>query len=407
MGRQGARSTAPAAAQATAVSATTADTVAAERMLRMVAGSCAHPECVLREVVAQGSTVNDRALRPSVLITCTNPSCSAGPSMHDECFTKLQASLVRSMLSTLSSGFKDTYKSDEERHRLIWTNKYDLVRPLCRCACGQGYLRAHWDAPAARVVRVGDATPGGSDAAAAEEKREKHEAALRAKAVKEAEARAREREAKAREREEGRQRNQQRKAEKAREKRDGPRHVLGLEGEAGVWSIGGGFSDEAGNAPPPPPLPLPPPLPALFHAPSGASAHWGGAPPFGAPPFGGRSGMGGGHAAGMAAVAGLAWQPSPPLGAPMLPPSAPPVARPASFHLEKEAFPNLEREGVLAKLGIEPGGADLRDRRAAPIGTGASAASAGSASVSQHASAHHSARSLPHRCERLRVRERP
>jgi hypothetical protein len=395
MGRQG------------VASATTADTVAAERMLRMVAGSCAHPECVLREVVAQGSTVNDRALRPSVLITCTNPSCSAGPSMHDECFTKLQASLVRSMLSTLSSGFKDTYKSDEERHRLIWTSKYDLVRPHCRCACGQGYLRTHWDASAARVVRVGDATPGGSDAAAAEEKREKHEAALRAKAVKEAEIKAREREAKAREREEGRQRNQQRKAEKAREKRDGPRHVLGLEGVAGAWSIGGGFSDDAGNAPTPPPLPSPPPLPALFHAPSGASAHWGGAPPFGALPFGGRSGIGSGHAAGMAAVAGLTGQPSLPFGTPMLPPSAPPVARPASFHLEKEAFPNLAREAV------EPGRADLRDlrdlrdRSGAPIGTGASAATAGSASVSQHASAHHGVLSLPHRCERLRRRERP
>jgi hypothetical protein len=106
----------------------------------------------------------------------------------------------------------------------------------------------------------------------------------------------------------------------------------------------------------------------------------------------------------MAAVAGLTGQPSLPFGAPMLPPSAPPVARPASFHLEKEAFPNLAREAV------EPGRADLRDlrdRSGAPIGTGASAATAGSASVSLHASAHHGILSLPHRCERLRLRKRP
>ncbi len=335
--------------------ATSATSAAADRMLRMVAGSCAHPECVLREVVAHGGSIDDRTQRPSVLISCTNQSCSAGPSMHDECFTKLQASLVRNLLANRASGFQDTHRSEEERYRLLWTSKWDLVRPMCRCACGQGYLRAHWDSSTACVLRVGDAVPGAAgDTSAADEKRAKHEAALRAKAAKDAEAKAREREAKAREREEARERNQQRKAERERERREGPRPVRGVEGEAGGWSIAGGFADEAGYdmtmAPPPPPPAwlMPAPYAPSSHLPYamppavGPSAGWGGVPPLSSP-------GGGWPAGGWAATPGFppAGAPpsappgAPPLAAPALPPSAPRVARPASFHLESEAFPSI------------------------------------------------------------------
>ena len=74
---------------------------------------------------------------------------------------------------------------EEERHKAMFTTKYDLARPLCRCACGKGYLRPRLNGRA-NVVRVGDdPAPGGAAAglsAADLEKKKMHEAKLALKA---------------------------------------------------------------------------------------------------------------------------------------------------------------------------------------------------------------------------------
>lgn len=221
--------------------------------------------------------------------------------MHSECYDKLEQVLLRHM-ETLP-GNRRTFENLRlaDKIKSIWNLKYDMVRPKCRCACGQGYLRAEVLPNSTAVRRVGDDTTT-REATAAEERRAKIEAAMKAKAQHLAEAKAREREEKAREREEARQRNLLEKAEREQRKIEREKE-----------------REERANLPPAPPS-------------ASASFNWGAVAPEAQQP---------------AEFVSPAGQYVPYLqqrrdGAAPLPVLPPPAPRPApTFDLGNEAFPTL------------------------------------------------------------------
>ena len=135
---------------------------------------------------------------------------------------------------------------EEERHKAMFTTKWDLSRPFCRCACNKGYFKPRFNGRA-NVMRVGDDVNGGPSAAELE-RRAKVEAKVAAKAKADELAKAREKELKKKEIAEAQQRNAQRKEERKEWKAAGG----GAGGAGGSSSRGGGSRD----------LPKPTSLPA-------------------------------------------------------------------------------------------------------------------------------------------------
>ena len=212
-----------AASAASAASATSATCAQEDTRARMIVGSCTHHECSVRAAVvaalASGGEVCGRSIEPAVVTTCTSKDCTAGGVMHAECYARLEQVLLRHMETTNKRTFENLKMAD--KIKCLWGLKYDMVRPFCRCACGQGYLRAEAIPNHAAVRRVGD----NFSTSDAEERRAKLEVTLQAKAQQLADAKARDREEKAREREEGRQRNLQEKAWREQRRADREREL--------------------------------------------------------------------------------------------------------------------------------------------------------------------------------------
>ena len=167
--------------------------------------------------------------RPSgeaaVVTECTFKDCDAGGEMHADCFAKLEKTIMTGLCAIASNrggAFSDL--PEDEQRKAMFTTKWDLARPFCRCACGKGYMRPKLNGRA-HVVRVGEeqalATDSGSLSQADLEKKAKHEAKLAAKAKAEAEAKQREKERAAKEREIAKQEKAQRKEERERLAKEG------------------------------------------------------------------------------------------------------------------------------------------------------------------------------------------
>ena len=156
---------------------------------------------------------------------CTFKDCDAGGEMHADCFAKLEKTIMTGLCAIASNrggAFSDL--PEDEQRKAMFTTKWDLARPFCRCACGKGYMRPKLNGRA-HVVRVGEeqalATDSGSLSQADLEKKAKHEAKLAAKAKAEAEAKQREKERAVKEREIAKQEKAQRKEERERLAKEG------------------------------------------------------------------------------------------------------------------------------------------------------------------------------------------
>ena len=179
--------------------------------VKMLAGACTHPECLVKAnamAMIEGdgvvSSLRDSG-EPPVITECTFKECEAGNQMHSECFARLEKIVTAALCahaSNRSTGFADW--GVDERRKAMFTTKYDIVRPLCRCACGKGYLRPRLNGRA-NIVRVGDDPALGGTvsglSAADLEKKKMHEAKLTLRAKQEEEAKKKERERQAKERE--------------------------------------------------------------------------------------------------------------------------------------------------------------------------------------------------------------
>lgn len=320
-------------------------------------GQCSHPECVMKSEDRSASAAGSKH-QPAVLTECTFSNCTAGRWMHAECYERMESLLTRNLDRT-NRPFADLKPFEKIRH--MWTPglKYELVRPHCRCACGQGFLRVLLHPNAKHgVQREGDVD---DDLTASEKRKAKIEATLKVKAQREAEAKAKEREERSRLREEARERNQQRKEERKLRGADAERHsgsaraerlsanspTLGVQPEDDWWR-------EAGLQPPPPP-PQYMPMVALPQPPM--------------PPMAWGAGYDATPCCEWAPMTSGPWPPPPPPptfcpGPPVwrqdapLPvsPRAEPLAR--SFDLEKEAssFPALGGAPTVASGDGEAGG---------------------------------------------------
>ena len=156
--------------------------------LKMLVGTCTHPQCIVRANAVEALKAKKSVKRSegaAVYTDCQNPACPQGGEMHAECFEALERHLQRALVS--DGGRKKLAMSDQEAQKAIWTTKYTVIRKECRCACGKGFLRARVGANrASGVMRVGDSVE--SVLSAADEKKAKLEAELarKSEAVKKA-----------------------------------------------------------------------------------------------------------------------------------------------------------------------------------------------------------------------------
>ena len=70
-----------------------------------------------------------------VSMVCTWSECTVGGQMHKECYDKQE----KELLSLLMRSSKTIGQG--EMKKAMWTHKYDMVRPQCRCACSKGYFK--------------------------------------------------------------------------------------------------------------------------------------------------------------------------------------------------------------------------------------------------------------------------
>ena len=101
--------------------------------VKMACGTCCAPDClVLRRAMETGSNVSSGEF---VSMVCTWSECTVGGQMHKECYDKQE----KELLSLLMRSSKTIGQG--EMKKAMWTHKYDMVRPQCRCACSKGYFK--------------------------------------------------------------------------------------------------------------------------------------------------------------------------------------------------------------------------------------------------------------------------
>ena len=104
----------------------------AAAMAKMVAGVCAHPDCIVlanaMEAISNGMEVAGPSDEPAVCVTCTFTKCTAGGTMHAECFAKLESLVTKHVAGQANKMWKELKPS--ERAKALWTTKYDLVLSL-------------------------------------------------------------------------------------------------------------------------------------------------------------------------------------------------------------------------------------------------------------------------------------
>ena len=92
-----------------------------------------------------------------VLVGCNNSSCNEGDRMHYECFVQFEDAVLKFMRKT---GRARSW-SEEQRCSNLWTDKgYGLVKKVCKCRCGRGFLRpdlAHHQSAAAAASAAASA----------------------------------------------------------------------------------------------------------------------------------------------------------------------------------------------------------------------------------------------------------
>ena len=98
------------------------------------------------------SVTDDRGLEKEyILVNCNNSSCDEGDRMHYDCFAQFEDAVLKFMRKT---GRARSW-SEEQRRSNLWTDKgYGLVKKVCKCRCGRGFLRPEL----ASVVQAG--SPG-------------------------------------------------------------------------------------------------------------------------------------------------------------------------------------------------------------------------------------------------------
>ena len=115
-----------------------------DKQVQMVAGACCHPECsvkrALRVALAGGEACERTGEGEWCLFSCTSKECTIG-RMHTECFEKLE----ERMIDFITKFEKRPSFGPEQMRKAMWSSKYDLIRPFCRCACGGGYFKAEGD----------------------------------------------------------------------------------------------------------------------------------------------------------------------------------------------------------------------------------------------------------------------
>ena len=109
--------------------------------------------------------------------------------MHAECFAALQMGALRELERTSSRNNSTKSLPASEQIKALWSTKYSLARHLCRCACGQGFLRPVFGSNRANVLRVGDDAETADPAA--DEKKARLEAQLAKQREREVQERAR------------------------------------------------------------------------------------------------------------------------------------------------------------------------------------------------------------------------
>lgn len=176
--------------------------------------------------------------RPWFVALNAQPSCTVGQQMHAVCYERIEPQM-QELIGNYSSGSMDKggqrggkqhSKSRNQKIRplALWETKYDkLVRPRCRCACGDGFYRVLLDASTGEVrttdgagagVGEGGASAGGS-ASAADARRKRIEEAEAERVQREHE----QREAARRSREAARLEAERRKASRRSEQHERPK----------------------------------------------------------------------------------------------------------------------------------------------------------------------------------------
>ena len=172
--------------------------------VKMACGTCCAPDClVLRRAMETGSNVSSGEF---VSMVCTWSECTVGGQMHKECYDKQE----KELLSLLMRSSKTIGQG--EMKKAMWTHKYDMVRPQCRCACSKGYFKPV--AGEKRGSHVIDGAEGESPLDAAEVRKRELEVKLAKAAQRKKEQAAAEVEARARRKEEATRRNAQHKTQK-------------------------------------------------------------------------------------------------------------------------------------------------------------------------------------------------
>ena len=101
--------------------------------VKMACGTCCAPDClVLRRAMETGSNVSSGEF---VSMVCTWSECTVGGQMHKECYDKQEKELLSLLMRTSKT------IGQGEMKKAMWTHKYDMVRPQCRCACSKGYFK--------------------------------------------------------------------------------------------------------------------------------------------------------------------------------------------------------------------------------------------------------------------------
>eukprot|EP00039_Didymoeca_costata_P026933 m.17021 g.17021 ORF g.17021 m.17021 type:complete len:445 (+) comp5870_c0_seq2:136-1470(+) len=92
---------------------------------------CLAASCVVR------SAVNVEKHRV-VKMDCSNRGCTLGNLMHRECFVAFEEEVLKFMRKT---GRAKAW-SEKQRRNNMWDDKgYNLIKRICKCRCGKGYLR--------------------------------------------------------------------------------------------------------------------------------------------------------------------------------------------------------------------------------------------------------------------------
>ena len=223
--------------------------------VKMACGTCCSPNChVLRRAMDTGSNVSSGEF---VSMVCTWAECTVGGQMHKECYEKqekvgarpahppnarlrhgcfrsrspLSSHRLRCMPQELLAQLMRTTNTigKGEMQKAIWTHKYDMVRPLCRCACTKGYFKPV--AGEKRGSHVVDGEEGESPLDAAEVRKRELEVKLAKEAQRKKDQARAEVEARARRKEEATRRNAPQKTQKKGEEgtaaADGWQHVRG------------------------------------------------------------------------------------------------------------------------------------------------------------------------------------